>query len=86
VYLLWRSPKLQYYKLSLRIKKTCQESWRPSFRSFVEKPKIEEVDDESIPVIEEAPNHSEGAIQDIGNNCHPGKEVVVINEGEAKGL
>lgn len=52
----------------------------------MEKPKIEEVDDESIPVVEEAPNHSEGAIQDIGNNCHPGKEVVVINEGEAKGL
>jgi hypothetical protein len=50
------------------------------------KPKNVVIDYKCIPVIEEAPNHPEGAIQDISNNCHSGKEVVVINEGEAKGL
>jgi hypothetical protein len=38
------------------------------------------------PVIEEAPNHSARAIENIGHNGHPSKKMVIIDEGEAKGL
>ncbi len=39
-----------------------------------------------LPVIEEAPNNPEGSVEEIGNDGHPCKEVVLIDEGEAEGL
>jgi hypothetical protein len=39
-----------------------------------------------LPVIEEAPNNPEGSVEEIGNDGHPCKEVVLIDEGEAKSL
>ncbi len=38
------------------------------------------------PVIEEAPNHSARAIENIGHNGHPSKKMVIVDEGEAEGL
>jgi len=38
------------------------------------------------PVIEETPDNSEGTVEDVGDNGHPGIEVVIVDEGEPEDL